>query len=75
VVVVVGGMGSLGGALIASLLIGLMQTFAVGLDWSFIGGFQALGVEVTEATFGYPVWKLKLTRWRRSCRICCWWSC
>ena len=59
VVVVVGGMVARR-ALIASLLIGLMQTFAVGLDWSFIGGFQALGVEVTEATFGYPVWKLKL---------------
>jgi len=62
VVVVVGGMGSLGGALIASLLIGLMQTFAVGLDWSFVGGFQALGVDVTPETFGYPVWKLKLSQ-------------
>jgi branched-chain amino acid transport system permease protein len=30
VVVVVGGMGSLGGALVASLLIGILQTFAVG---------------------------------------------
>jgi branched-chain amino acid transport system permease protein len=34
VVVVVGGVGSLGGAFLASLLIGLMQTFAVGLDVS-----------------------------------------
>jgi branched-chain amino acid transport system permease protein len=34
VVVVVGGVGSLGGAFVASLLIGLMQTFAVGLDVS-----------------------------------------
>ena len=34
VVVVVGGIGSLGGAFLASLLIGLMQTFAVGLDVS-----------------------------------------
>jgi branched-subunit amino acid ABC-type transport system permease component len=33
-VVVVGGIGSLGGAFLASLLIGLMQTFAVGLDVS-----------------------------------------
>ena len=32
VVVVVGGMGSLTGALGASLLIGVLQTFAVGLD-------------------------------------------
>jgi branched-chain amino acid transport system permease protein len=34
VVVVVGGIGSLGGAFMASLLIGLMQTFAVGLNVS-----------------------------------------
>jgi len=34
VVVVVGGIGSLGGAFMASLLIGLLQTFAVGLDVS-----------------------------------------
>jgi branched-chain amino acid transport system permease protein len=34
VVVVVGGMGSLGGAFVASLLIGCLQTFSVGLDWN-----------------------------------------
>lgn len=34
VVVVVGGLGSVGGALLASLLIGLLQTFAVSLDAS-----------------------------------------
>ena len=62
VVVVVGGMGSLAGALIASLLIGIMQTFAVGLDWSFIGALQSFGVAVTPDTFGYPVWKLKLSQ-------------
>jgi branched-chain amino acid transport system permease protein len=62
VVVVVGGMGSLAGALIASLFIGVMQTFAVGLDWSFIGALQSLGVAVTPETFGYPVWKLKLSQ-------------
>jgi len=33
VVVVVGGMGSLAGAFVASLLIGCLQTFSVGLDW------------------------------------------
>ncbi len=62
VVVVVGGMGSLAGALIASLLIGVMQTFAVGLDWSFIGALQSFGLAVTPDTFGYPVWKLKLSQ-------------
>ena len=34
VVIVVGGLGSLKGALVASLLIGLMQTFAVSMDYS-----------------------------------------
>ena len=33
VVVVVGGMGSLAGAFVASILIGCLQTFSVGLDW------------------------------------------
>jgi branched-chain amino acid transport system permease protein len=36
VIVVVGGMGSLAGAFIASLLIGCMQTFAVALDWNLV---------------------------------------
>jgi branched-chain amino acid transport system permease protein len=34
VLIVVGGMGSLGGALLASLLVGVLQTLAVGLDQS-----------------------------------------
>ncbi|MGE5640180.1 MAG: branched-chain amino acid ABC transporter permease [Clostridia bacterium] len=37
VIVVVGGMGSLGGAFVASLLIGFVQTFAVSLDWGLFG--------------------------------------
>jgi len=37
VIVVIGGLGSLAGAFIASLAIGLMQTFAVGLDFSVSG--------------------------------------
>jgi branched-chain amino acid transport system permease protein len=40
VIVVVGGMGSLAGAFIASLLIGCMQTFAVALDWNLFGGIK-----------------------------------
>jgi branched-chain amino acid transport system permease protein len=40
VVVVVGGMGSLAGAFIASLLIGCMQTFAVALDWNLVAGIK-----------------------------------
>jgi len=62
VVIVVGGMGSLAGALVASLLIGVMQTFAVGLDWSLAGALSRLGVEVTEHTPGASVLRLKLSQ-------------
>ena len=41
VVVVIGGLGSLGGAFVASLLIGCIQTFAVAADFS-IGDMMAL---------------------------------
>jgi len=44
VVVVVGGMGSLAGAFIASLLIGCLQTFAVALDWSLGGLLGSAGI-------------------------------
>ncbi len=36
VVVVIGGLGSLGGALVASVLLGLIQTFAVAIDYSLL---------------------------------------
>ena len=62
VVVVVGGMGSLAGAFIASLLIGLVQTFAVALDYSLVHAFARLGVQVTEQTFGWPVLKLTISQ-------------
>src|SRR3990167_5037337 len=44
VVVVVGGMGSLAGAFLASLLIGLVQTFAVAIDHSLATGLAAPGL-------------------------------
>ncbi|HXJ09631.1 MAG TPA: branched-chain amino acid ABC transporter permease, partial [Burkholderiales bacterium] len=37
VIVVVGGMGSLAGAFVASLLVGCLQTFAISLDWPIFG--------------------------------------
>ena len=60
VVVVVGGMGSLVGALFASLLIGVLQTYAVALDHSMMSVLAKLGVEVTSATPGYPLLKLTI---------------
>jgi len=62
VVVVVGGMGSLAGAFLASLLIGIIQTFAVAMDQSFAGGLQLLGFTVTDQTFGYELLKLTISQ-------------
>ena len=62
VVVVVGGMGSLAGAFVASLLIGVLQTFAVALDWSLAGLFTSMGQTVNESTFGWPVLRLTLSQ-------------
>jgi len=62
VVVVVGGMGSLAGAFLASLLIGVLQTFAVAVDASLMSAAQTVGWTVTSATPGYAVLKLKLSQ-------------
>ncbi|KWT97735.1 MULTISPECIES: branched-chain amino acid ABC transporter permease [unclassified Variovorax] len=62
VVVVVGGMGSLAGAFLASLLIGIIQTFAVAMDHSLATGLQAIGVAVSEQTFGYELLKLTISQ-------------
>ncbi len=44
VVVVVGGLGSLEGALVASLLIGLLSSFSVGIDYSLGDLFELAGL-------------------------------
>jgi branched-chain amino acid transport system permease protein len=62
VVVVVGGMGSLSGAFVASLLIGVIQTFAVGVDSSLMGAAGTVGLDITDKTFGYALWKLKISQ-------------
>jgi branched-chain amino acid transport system permease protein len=62
VVVVVGGMGSLAGAFLASVLIGVLQTFAVAVDSSLMSAVSVLGVAVTPETFGYAVLKLKISQ-------------
>jgi branched-chain amino acid transport system permease protein len=50
VVVVFGGMGSLTGAFIASLIIGTIQTFSVALDYSLMNLWNVLGVQVARDT-------------------------
>ncbi len=62
VVVVVGGLGSLAGAFLASLLIGIIQTFAVAMDQSMATGLKALGMTVGEGTFGYPLLNLTISQ-------------
>jgi branched-chain amino acid transport system permease protein len=62
VVVVVGGMGSLAGAFIASLLIGCLQTFAVALDWSVASLLANFGVVVSASSPFYAVAKLTLAQ-------------
>ncbi|MGC1440807.1 MAG: branched-chain amino acid ABC transporter permease [Burkholderiaceae bacterium] len=44
VVIVVGGLGSLMGAFVASLLIGMIQTFAVAIDYSLSDLFSTIGL-------------------------------
>ncbi len=62
VVVVVGGMGSLAGAFLASLLIGLLQTFAVAIDWSLASALGSIGITVTSQTPGYSVLGLTIAQ-------------
>ncbi|HRK37467.1 MAG TPA: branched-chain amino acid ABC transporter permease [Burkholderiaceae bacterium] len=62
VVVVVGGMGSLAGAFLASLLIGVVQTFAVAIDVSLMSVLNQMGAAINSATPGYALWKLKVSQ-------------
>ena len=62
VVVVVGGMGSLSGAFVASLLIGIIQTFAVGIDKALVDLAGVVGLSLTPETFGWALWKLKISQ-------------
>jgi len=45
-----------------SLLIGIIQTFAVGIDSSLLGAAGMAGLHITPDTFGYPLWKLKISQ-------------
>jgi branched-chain amino acid transport system permease protein len=62
VVTVVGGMGSLTGAFVASLLIGLLQTFAVSLDWSVASGLSNFGLIVPDSNYAFPLLSLTLSQ-------------
>jgi len=62
VVVVVGGMGSLTGALLASLLIGVLQTFAVAMDFSMLTMLATIGITADDTSFGYGVMQLTISQ-------------
>ena len=62
VVVVVGGMGSLSGAFHASVLIGVIQTFAVAFDYS-VGSLAAqMGVQLSPGAQGNTLVKLTISQ-------------
>lgn len=59
VVVVIGGLGSLGGAMLASLLIGVLTSFAVGIDYSLADLLAMVGArDAAEAMGGLLTLKL-----------------
>jgi branched-chain amino acid transport system permease protein len=60
VVIVIGGLGSLGGALVASLLVGWVQTFAIALDFSVDDLLAAIGVSFDADHLLQDLWTLSL---------------
>jgi len=62
VVVVVGGMGSLAGAFLASLIIGLIQTFAVTIDVSVASVMQSMGQQVNFDHWSYPFLRITVSQ-------------
>jgi branched-chain amino acid transport system permease protein len=62
VVVVVGGIGSLTGAFVGSLLIGLLQTLPLTIDGSLATLFNQWGWAVSPDTFGYPLLRLTMSQ-------------
>ncbi|MBP1849400.1 branched-chain amino acid ABC transporter permease [Rhizobium halophytocola] len=62
VVVVVGGLGSLGGAFVASLLIGLLQTFAVAFDISLADVFGPLGLDNALGDYLNDIWNVTIAQ-------------
>jgi len=62
VIVVVGGMGSLAGAFIASLAIGIIQTFSVALDYSLADLLAGIGVSLAPGTLLHQVMTLTIAQ-------------
>ncbi|MFY9513050.1 MAG: branched-chain amino acid ABC transporter permease [Rubrivivax sp.] len=61
-VIVIGGMGSLAGAFVASVLLGVLDSFAVGSDKSMLDLFRVLSLNLGPESFGYAVWSVKISQ-------------
>ncbi|HEY1720625.1 MAG TPA: branched-chain amino acid ABC transporter permease [Magnetospirillaceae bacterium] len=62
VIVVVGGLGSLGGAVVASLLIGLVQTFAVAFNVSLADLFKGSAIAGNLEGFFGDIWQVTVSQ-------------
>jgi branched-chain amino acid transport system permease protein len=62
VVIVFGGLGSLTGALVASLLLGLVDAYGKTSNASLAGLLSSAGVDVTPQSFGYPVLSMTMAQ-------------
>jgi len=62
VVVVVGGMGSLAGAFVGSLLIGLLMTVPVTIDASLASAINSVGGKVGPESPGWPLLRITLAQ-------------
>jgi branched-chain amino acid transport system permease protein len=60
-VVVIGGLGSYLGALAASLLIGILQTTGIAIDWSLLDVLEVLGVSRTADLPARPLLALRFS--------------
>jgi branched-chain amino acid transport system permease protein len=62
VIIIVGGLGSLSGAFIAALLIGLLENFGKVSDWSPAALLAQIGLAIGPESPGYPVLSLTLAQ-------------
>jgi len=61
VVIVVGGMGSITGAFVAALLLAALQTFAIGIQYSFSDLFAMVGFQPDAAGIFRDLWRIQIS--------------
>ncbi|HLL09683.1 MAG TPA: branched-chain amino acid ABC transporter permease, partial [Rubrivivax sp.] len=50
------------GAFVASVGLGVIDSFAVGSDRSLADLFATLGLQITSSSFGFAVWSVKISQ-------------